>query len=156
MPHAAGMWLAFLSTYPAPAGCRRHCLRAYGRIAIIRDAVRPKPLCWMGSSQSDLARFPQPVMDVIGAALRAAQNGEKHANAKPLRGFHGAGVLEVISDFDGNAYRAVYTVRFSDAVYTLHVFQKKSKRGIQTPRRDLALVRQRYKRAEQLHEQQSD
>ena len=122
-------------------------MRAYGRFAIIRDAVRPKPLYWMGSSQSDLARFPQPVIDVIGDALRAAQNGEKHANAKPLRGFHGAGVLEVISDFDGNAYRAVYTVRFSNAVYTLHVFQKKSKAGIATPKRDLDLVHQRLRLA---------
>jgi phage-related protein len=99
-----------------------------------------------------LKSFPAEVRRVMGFALRQAQGGDKHINAKPLKGFVGAGVLEVVEDHDGNTYRAVYTVRFSEAVYVLHAFQKKAKRGIATPQRDLDLVRQRLARAQEAHE----
>jgi phage-related protein len=88
------------------------------------------------------------VQDVVGYALYLAQEGGKHPDAKPLRGFGGAGVLEVVEDFDGDTNRAVYTVRFSDAVYVLHCFQKKSKRRGATPKKDVDLIRARLATAE--------
>ena len=107
-----------------------------------------KPLFWIGSSKNDLKDCPDEVQDNIGYALQWAQNGGKSPDAKPLKGFGGAGVLEVVDDFDGNTYRAVYTVRFANAVYALHVFQKKSRKGIETPRQEIDLVKARLKRAE--------
>ena len=104
-----------------------------------------KPMRWIGSTLDDLRKFPDEVRESIGHALRAAQLGGKHPNARPLRGFHGAGVLEVIEDFDGDTYRAVYTVRFAGVVYGLHAFQKKSRKGIETPKSDIDLVKQRLK-----------
>jgi phage-related protein len=86
-----------------------------------------KPLFWIGSSLGDLKDCPDEVQDFVGYALHWAQRGGKSPAAKPLQGFGNAGVLEVVDDFDGNTYRAVYTVRFAQAVYTLHVFQKKSR-----------------------------
>lgn len=86
--------------------------------------------------------------DVFGFALHLAQTGKKHANAKPLRGFGGAGVLEVVEDHLGDTYRAVYTVKIDDAVYVLHCFQKKSKQGIETPKHDMDLIRERLKAAQ--------
>jgi phage-related protein len=111
--------------------------------------LRPKPLFWMGSSQKDLKRFPAEVQDVMGRALLDAQLEDRHPNASPLQGFGGAGVLEMIDAFEGNAYRTVYTVRFKGAVYVLHAFQKKSTRGIATPKHEMDLVRQRYRTAEE-------
>ena len=110
-----------------------------------------KPLHWIGSSLEDLRGFPRAVQRSIGVALRTAQFGRKHESAKPLRGFKGAGVLEVVEDHDANTYRAVYTVRFADSVYVLHVFQKKSKKGIQTPKHVVELIRARLRRAERDH-----
>jgi phage-related protein len=110
-----------------------------------------KPLSWVGSSRKDLKEFPDPVKDVIGHALFIAQLGGKHEDAKPLRGYGGAGVLEVVEDSAGDTYRAVYTVKFADAIYVLHVFQKKSKKGIKTPQKDLDLIKERLRRAEQDH-----
>ena len=107
-----------------------------------------KPLFWIGNSKNDLKDCPDKVQDNIGYALQWAQNGGKSPDAKPLKGFGGAGVLEVVDDFDGNTYRAVYTVRFSHAVYALHIFQKKSRKGIETPRQEIDLVKARLKRAE--------
>jgi len=112
-----------------------------------------KSLYWVGSSLDDLKAFPATVQRVMGFALRQAQGGEKHEDAKPLAGFSGAGVLEVVEQFAGNAYRAVYTVRFSDAVYVLHAFQKKSRRGIATPQKEIDLVRQRLAWAQEIHEE---
>ena len=112
-----------------------------------------KPVEWIASSLKDLRGFPQDVRDTFGFALYLAQSGSKHAAAKPLKGFAGAGVLEVVEDFDGDAFRAVYTVRFASAVYVLHAFQKKSKAGIKTPKADIDLVRQRLKLAEERHKQ---
>ncbi len=86
----------------------------------------PKPLRWVGSAKKDLIAMADSVVDVVGYALHLAQTGQKHGQVKVLKGFGSAGVLEVVEDYDGNAYRAVYTVRFGDAVYVLHCFQKKS------------------------------
>lgn len=108
-----------------------------------------KPVIWVGSSLKDLKAFPPGVQDVIGRSLLLAQLGRKADNAKPLKGFGGAGVLEIIVDHVGDAYRAVYTVRFKEAIYVLHAFQKKSKRGISTPRSEMELIRARYKLAEE-------
>lgn len=110
------------------------------------------PLYWVASSRKDLQALPASVQDTFGFALHLAQKGGKHLQAKAMKGFAGAGVLEVMEDHDGNTYRAVYTVRFGAAVYVLHCFQKKSKAGIKTPSHDMALVRTRLKLA-QAHSQ---
>jgi phage-related protein len=110
-----------------------------------------KPVVWIGSSRSDLTSFPEDVKDAIGYALYIAQCGGKHVDAKPLRGFGGAGILEIVEDRAGDTYRAVYTVRFADRIYVLHAFQKKSKIGITTPKREIELIRSRLKRAEEEH-----
>lgn len=107
-----------------------------------------KPLFWIGSSCRDLKDCPDEVQDFIGYALHWAQRGGKSPDAKPLQGFGNASVLEIVDDFDGNTYRAVYTVRFAEAVYVLHVFQKKSRKGMATPKPDIELVKARLKRAE--------
>jgi phage-related protein len=109
-----------------------------------------KPLAWVGSAKRDLLALPEEVIDAFGYALYVAQTGRKHEKAKALHGFGSAGILEIVEDWQGNAYRAVYTVRFSAAVFVLHVFQKKSKRGIATPRHDVELIRVRLKVAEQM------
>lgn len=110
--------------------------------------AEPKPVEWMGSSLRDLRRFPKQVRTIIGQALFDAQTGHKHPAAKPLKGFGGAGVWEVVEDDDGNTYRAVYTVKFAGIVYVLHAFQKKSKSGIKTPAEEIDKVRRRLKDAE--------
>jgi phage-related protein len=110
-----------------------------------------KRLVWVGSCREDLRSFPEEVRLVMGYAIYLGQAGGKHPDAKPLRGFGGAGVLEVVDDFDGDTYRAVYTVRFKGAVYALHAFQKKSRRAKATTRRDLDLVKQRFRRAGKIH-----
>ena len=107
-----------------------------------------RPVEWVGSSKGDLKQFPAAVQDQVGFALYQAQAGLKHRGAKPLKGL-GANVLEVISRYDGDTYRAVYTVRFKAAVYVLHAFQKKAKQGIATPERETDLIKRRLKAAEQ-------
>ena len=109
-----------------------------------------KPLYWVGSSKRDLLSLPGPVVDLFGFALYLAQDGRKHEQAKPLRGFGSAGVLEVVEDWDRSTYRGIYTVRFEGMVFVLHMFQKKSKRGVATPKADIALIRERLKAAEQM------
>ena len=110
-----------------------------------------KSVEWMGSSLEDLKEFPEEVQQVMGYALYLAQCGEKHSSVKPLKGFKGAGVLEVVEDFDGDTYRAVYTVKLAGVVYVLHSFQKKSKQGIATPKQDIELIETRLKRAKEHH-----
>ena len=110
-----------------------------------------KPVVWVGSARADLTAFPDEVKDSIGFALFAAQQGGKHRDAKPLRGFSGAGVLEIVADHDGDTYRAVYTLRFPRRVYVLHAFQKKSKKGIKTPKAEIELIKSRLKRAAEEH-----
>lgn len=107
-----------------------------------------RELVFIGSSRDDLRGFPSETTDVIGFALYTAQMGGKDPNAKPLQGFHGAGVLEVVDDYDGDTYRTVYTVRLSQAIYVLHAFQKKSKRGNETPQTHLDRIKERLKMAE--------
>jgi phage-related protein len=123
----------------------------YGGTAILRRASDLKPLEWVGSSLKDLRAFPEQVRDTMGFALYLAQIGDKHVAAKPLKGFTGAGVLEIVEDHDGDTFRAVYTVRPASAVYVLHVFQKKSRSGSKTPKAEIDLVRKRLKVAEELH-----
>jgi phage-related protein len=115
-----------------------------------------KPLYFMGSSRDDLRDFPEDVKDTFGFALYLAQRGEMHVHAKPLRGFGGAGVLEIVENDVSGTYRTVYTVRLRAAVYVLHAFQKKSRRGIETPPQELDLVRARLRLAEQHHAAMND
>jgi phage-related protein len=107
-----------------------------------------KPLIWVGSSKKDLLALPVDVRKFFGHALDFAQRGDKHDAVKPLKGFGGAGVLEVVESDQGGTYRAVYTVRFAEAVFVLHCFQKKSKKGIATPKEDMEIIHARLKVAE--------
>ena len=107
-----------------------------------------KPAIWIGSSRDDLRAFPDEARRVMGFAINDAQNGDEHPRAKALKGFGGRSVLEVVDDEDGDTYRAVYTVRFAAVIYVLHAFQKKSKKGIETPRRETELIKARLKIAE--------
>jgi len=110
-----------------------------------------RPIVWIGSSRRDLRGFPRGVRRDIGLALYAAQQGETDPAAKPLRGFGGGSVLEIVADYKGDTWRAVYTVRYPDAIYVLHAFQKKSTRGIATSKKDLDLIQRRLAEAERLH-----
>jgi phage-related protein len=112
-----------------------------------------KPLFWVGSSLKDLRGFPEEVKDGIGFALYQAQRGLTPRSAKPLKGFTGGSVLEIVDDFQTDTYRAVYTVQFADAVYVLHAFQKKSKRGVETPKGEIELVKARLKLAQEHHQE---
>src|ERR1700676_4792979 len=114
------------------------------------DEPSLKPVIWVGTSRKDLREFPEPVQDHVGFALYVAQRGGKHRDAKALSGFGGAGVLEIVEDYRGDTFRAVYTLRYAGAVYVLHAFQKKSKTGRETPRRDIELIEQRLREAEKI------
>ena len=114
-----------------------------------------KPFRWIASALHDLKKFPEDVQDVMGYALDLAQHGQKHPDTKPLRWFSGAGVLEIVDDFDGDTYRAIYTVKFEGVIYLLHSFQKKSKHGIATPKQDIELVKKRLKIAQENYLQQT-
>ena len=120
---------------------------------MVRIPVRgEKPLYWVGNSKLALMQFPEPVQDSIGTALSVAQFGRKHPSAKPWKG-EGPGVFEIVEDHKSNTYRAAYTVRFDSAVYVLHVFQKKSPKGIKTAQRDVDLIAQRLKLAQHDYEE---
>jgi phage-related protein len=114
------------------------------------------PVIWIGSSRGDLRDMPQQVRKDIGQALYAAQQGVTDPAAKPLKGFGGARVMEIVERYRTDAYRAVYTAHFASAVYVLHVFQKKSKRGIATPRQDMDLIRRRFAEAERHHRERQN
>ena len=107
-----------------------------------------RPLLWIGGSRKDLMKLPADVRKLFGYALHVAQRGDQHLGAKALKGFGGAGVLEVVESNAGGTYRAVYTVRFEEAVFVLHCFQKKSKSGVATPKADMDIIRARLKVAE--------
>ena len=109
-----------------------------------------KPVVWIGSSRKDLREFPEPVRDHMGYALYVAQRGGKHRDAKALSGFGGAAVVEIVKDYRGDTFRAVYTLRYAGTVYVLHAFQKKSKTWRATPRREMELILQRLREAEQI------
>jgi phage-related protein len=115
-----------------------------------------KPLEWIASSKKDLKAMPDSVQDSVGYALLLAQLGEKHDDTKPLKGFKGAGVLEVVDNFYTDTYRAVYTVQFASVVYVLHVFKKKSTDGVKTPKQDIELVEKRLKIALEHHQTNYD
>jgi phage-related protein len=115
------------------------------------DETPVKTVVWVGPTRKELKALPRPVQRVMGLALYAAQLGETPPDAKVLKGFGGAGVLEIVEDHRGDTYRAVYTVRFATKIYVLHVFQKKSKHGIATPKKDIELIRARLRWAEQLY-----
>jgi phage-related protein len=108
-----------------------------------------KTVEWVGSSKKDLAGFPKEVQKDIGTALMWAQMGGKHADAKPWKGL-GPGVMEIVSDYDRDTYRAIYTVNIGEVIYVLHTFQKKSKSGISTPREEIERIQNRYKMAVEL------
>ena len=107
-----------------------------------------KKLIWVGSSRSDLKELPEDVQDEIGYGLHQAQSGMFPDHAKPLKGF--SGVIEIICDFDKNTYRSVYAIKLGSEIYVLHVFQKKSKSGIKTPKEDIELIKRRLQIAQEI------
>jgi len=114
-----------------------------------------KDIVWLGNTKQTISEMPVEAKREIGFALRASQRGGKHLSAKPLTGeksFKGAAVLEIVTDEDGDTYRAVYTVRFSGVVYILHAFKKKSKTGIKTPIKETRLIKARLAEAERHYE----
>lgn len=111
-----------------------------------------KPIIWIASTKIDLISLPDDVQDEIGHALYQAQRGEKSDKAKPFKGFGNAAVLEIVENDSGGTYRAVYTIKFKEVIAVLHVFQKKSKQGIATPKQDVDLIKSRFKLAEQKYE----
>ena len=112
-----------------------------------------KPLRWIGSTKDDLVNLPEGIRDDFGYALFQAQQGKKSDKAKPLRGFKGASVLEVVEFDEEGTYRAVYTVMFEGMIFVLHVFKKKSKQGIATPKQDIDLIKLRLKLAKQMYDE---
>lgn len=115
--------------------------------------MKRKPLFWMASSKKDLSSFPDEIQRTMGYGLHLAQIGKKGENAKVLKGFGGADVLEIIDEDSSGTYRAVYTVKCKDAIIVLHAFQKKSKQGIKTPERDMNLIRNRLKLAQEVYKE---
>ena len=116
---------------------------------MVDETKHEKPLFWIGRSYEDLLDCPDEVRRSFGFALGLAQQGGKFVAARPLKGFGGAGVLEVVEDWQSDTFRCVYTVKFAGAVYVLHTFQKKSKTGSKTPKQEIDLVKERLKRAEE-------
>lgn len=110
-----------------------------------------KPLIWIGNSKESLIKFPAEVKDVAGFALYCAQIGGKHLAAKPLKGFRGAGVLEIVDNYSGDTYRIVYTTKLEGIIYVLHAFKKKSKSGSETPKQEIDLINSRLKTAMEYH-----
>ena len=128
-------------------------LRIFPKMVIMDDMAEiDKRIAWVGSSKEDLLDLPRKVQREVGYALYLVQVGLEPSNVKPLTGFGGRGVLEVVEYDAGGTYRAVYTVKFKEAVYVLHVFQKKSKKGRTTPKEEMEIVKARLKIAEQKHE----
>lgn len=115
--------------------------------------LQRKPVVWVSSTRKDIQDLPAEVRRAFGNALDEAQQGKKHPDAKPLTGFGGASVLEVVDNYATDTYRAVYTVRFEEAIYVLHLFQKKSTQGRKTSQHDLEAVRTRLQQAQALHEE---
>jgi phage-related protein len=117
---------------------------------------RLKAVRWVGSSLVDLRSFPAEVQREVGYAIYAAQKGERDPASRPMKGFSGANVLEIVAPFDGDTFRAIYTVRLKDVIYVLHAFQKKSKTGRATPKREIELIHRRLAVAERDHEERHD
>lgn len=106
---------------------------------------KPKAIIYLGSSQKELSKLPVRVREVFVHGIKMASEGETHPDAKPLKGYGGRSVVELIGDHKGDTYRGVYTVKFKDVVYVLHVFKKKSNKGISTPKKDKELINTRLK-----------
>jgi phage-related protein len=117
--------------------------------------VKPpyRDLIYLGSSEKDATKLPEEIKELFSYALTIACAGGEHEDAKPLKGFGGRGVMEVVADDREGTFREVYTVRFEEAIYVLHIFQKKSKKGIATPKQDMDLIKQRLKWAEAIHKE---
>jgi phage-related protein len=130
---------------------KRDAIDVNAEISIQEDMDVEKELVWVATSKQDLKEFPDEMQKEIGYALDRVQHGKKPFIAKPLKGFGGASVLEIVTSFDGNAFRTVYTTKLGSRIYVLHAFQKKSKSGIKTPVAEIEKVRQRLKRAEEMH-----
>jgi len=120
------------------------------------ESSQPKRVVWIGSSRKDLKCFPKHVQADIGYALYAAQRGKEYTSVKALKGFGGRSVLEIVAHSSTGTYRAVYTVRFRDAIYVLHAFQKKSKKGIATPKQDVDLIHSRLAEAERHYKERQN
>lgn len=120
------------------------------------EKQQPTPIVWLGSTKKAVQGFPLTVRQAVGFALFQAQLGGKHADTKPLKGFGGASVLEIVERFDSDTYRAVYTVKFAGVIYVLHAFQKKSKQGIKTPKQDIDLIKKRLQQAKEDYKQIKD
>ena len=118
------------------------------------EDAEAKSLVWVGSSHKDLKAMPGPIQDDVGYALWLAQIGRKHYNAKPLKGY--SGVFEILSDYQTDTYRAVYAVKLGEKIYVLHTFQKKSKRGIATPKKELDTIRRRLQLAQEMAKEERD
>lgn len=105
-----------------------------------------KPLYWLGSSHKDLMEMPEEVKDIFGFALYQTQMGQRHPKAKPFHIPGESGLLEIVESYDGDAYRAIYTINYADAIYVIHCFQKKSVSGIKTPKHHVDMIEERLKR----------
>jgi phage-related protein len=116
----------------------------------VPEQKEKRELIYLGSTEKDAKKLPEEVRELFAYALKIALRGGEHEDAKPLKGFNGRAVLEVVCDFRNSTFREIYTVRFEEAVYVLHIFQKKSKKGIATPKEDMDLIKQRLKWAEAL------
>lgn len=110
-------------------------------------------LIYLGSTEKDAAKLPDEVRELFAHALTIAMAGGQHEDAKPLKGFNGRGVVEVVADERNSTFREIYTIKFEEAVYVLHIFQKKSKKNIETPKQEMELIKQRLKWAEALHKE---
>src|SRR3989344_526613 len=117
------------------------------------DSKRDRHLIYLGSSKKDAEKLPQEIKDLFSTALKMALNGETHADAKPYK-HHGSGVFEVVGDYRSSTFREVYTVRYKEVVFVIHIFQKKSKKGSAVPKEDKELIEQRLKWAEQIYKEQ--
>lgn len=117
------------------------------------DSKRDRHLIYLGSSKKDAEKLPQEIKDLFSTALKMALNGETHEDAKPYK-HHGSGVFEVVGDYRSSTFREVYTVRYEEVVFVIHIFQKKSKKGSEVPKEDKELIEQRLKWAEQIYKEQ--
>ena len=121
----------------------------------MQEKIPPRKILWVGDSRENLLRFPSQVRKDIGHALYLVQTGQTPPSAKPMRGIE-SGVFEIVDDYNTNTYRAVYTVKIGQSLYVLHVFQKKSKRGITTPKQEIDLIKRRLRRARELAKQEAE
>jgi phage-related protein len=116
----------------------------------------PKPnrqIIYLGSSRKDAEKLPRQIQDLFSDALMCALMGQKHEDAKPFK-YHGGGVFEVVGDHRNDTFRAIYTTKYTEVVFVIHIFQKKSKRGKETPKEDKELIENRLKWAEQVYKEQ--